>query len=68
MVERDEDFLSREKNEEEKLAIRGKTEARVESVLKPGLVHRHTFYDPAVTLSGNPWSDFYSKLGTRKVH
>ena len=54
MDERDEDFLSREENEEEKLAVRGKTEAGVELILKSGLVHRHALYKAAVTLSGKP--------------
>ena len=51
MVERDEDFLSGEENEEEIFPVRRETDARVKSILKSGLVHRHTVYQAAVTLS-----------------
>ena len=58
MVERDEDFLSGEENEEEIFPVRRETDARVKSVLKSGLVHRHTVYQAAVTLRGNLGSGF----------
>ena len=60
MNERDEDFLSREENEEEIFDIRGETENGGKFLLNSGLIHCHTVYQAAVTLSGNIWSDFRS--------
>ena len=62
MVERDEDFLSGEENEEEIFPVRRETDARVKSILKSGLVHRHTVYQAAVTLGAKLRSVFLSKL------
>ena len=62
MVNRDENFLSREENEEEKLLIRGEADPGRKFLLNSGLVHYHTVYQAAVTLSAKLRSVFLSKL------
>ena len=50
MINWDENFLTREKNEEEKLGLRGETKAGHEARLLFSLVHGHTVNHAAVTL------------------